>query len=107
MRPTPPRGSTLKWDISPSHIPSGDMETLRDSVRSCPSRNAMTSGPYWASDILANGCYRSTLTYLLSASSVRFDSVRDTLVRHFYADDYDGFRNTFIPARDIDSQAIE
>ena|ERR1051326_8706915 len=64
-------------------------------------------GPHWASDMLANGCYRSTLTYLLSASSVRFDSVRDTLVRHFYADDYDGFRNTFIPARDIDSQAIE
>jgi predicted acyl esterase len=64
-------------------------------------------GPHWASDMLANGCYRTTLAYLLSANTVRFDAVRDTLYNLLINDDYDGLYNTFVPPRDIDGRAFE
>ena len=64
-------------------------------------------GPHWASDMLANGCYRTTLAYLLSANTVRFDPIRDSLLNHFIADDYDGFYTRFVPPRDIDARAFE
>ncbi len=64
-------------------------------------------GPHWASDMLANGCYRSTLTYLMSANTVRFDPVRDTLLAYMIADDYDSFYNAFVTPRDIDGRAFE
>ena len=64
-------------------------------------------GPHWASDMLANGCYRTTLMYLLSANTVLFDPVRDTLFNFLLLDDYEGFYNTFVPSRDIDGKAFE
>jgi predicted acyl esterase len=63
-------------------------------------------GPSWASDVLANGCYRSTLMYLLSANTVRYDPIRDSLFNYLLVDDYDGFYNKFVPSRDIDRKAF-
>jgi predicted acyl esterase len=59
-------------------------------------------GPTWASDMLANGCYRSTLMYLVSASTVRFAPIRDSLYNLLLVDDYDNFTTEFVTNRDID-----
>ena len=63
-------------------------------------------GPSWASDMLANGCYRSTLMYLISANTVRFAPVRDTLFNYLLVDDYDGFYNKFVTPRNIDTKTF-
>lgn len=62
-------------------------------------------GPRWASDMLANGCFRSTLMYLLYASSVNYDPIRDTLFNLMLADDYDAFFTKFSTSRDINPTA--
>ncbi len=58
-------------------------------------------GARWASDILVNGCYRSTLMYLLYSNTVQYDAVRDTLFNFLLDDDYDAFYNMFVGERDI------
>ncbi|MDI6765482.1 MAG: alpha/beta fold hydrolase [Bacteroidota bacterium] len=59
-------------------------------------------GARWASDILVNGCYRSTLMYLLFANTVQYDAVRDTLFDFLLNDDYSAFYNMFVGGRDIE-----
>ncbi len=63
-------------------------------------------GPRWASDMLTNGSYRSTLMYLLYANTVHYAPVRDTLFNFLLDDNYDAFYNKFVPPRDIDPNAF-
>jgi hypothetical protein len=60
-------------------------------------------GPHWASDMLANGAYRTTLCYLLSAYTVRYDSaMSDSLLQDLWNDRYGQFYDRFTTLRDID-----
>ncbi len=63
-------------------------------------------GPSWASDLLANGCYRTTMMYLISANTVRFGPIHDTLYNYLLDDNYDAVTNKFVPQRDINRKAF-
>jgi predicted acyl esterase len=62
--------------------------------------------PRWASDMLANGCFRTTLVTLLQMPGVRYDPVRDTLWQLLREEDHDGFLRVFAPERDVDTAAL-
>jgi len=58
--------------------------------------------PQWASDMLTNGSVRRTLLLLLATKSVRYTSLRDTLLSFVVKDKYDSLLARFPQNRDLD-----
>jgi len=59
--------------------------------------------PLWATDMFMNGCYRRTLSFLLTTSTVRYDQERDTLWELLRNDEYEALRTRFGAGRDLDT----
>ncbi len=63
--------------------------------------------PRWASDMFANGAIRRTLPILLKTSSIKYDSMRDTLWNLLVRDSFDSLFNIFTQPRDIDTVVLQ
>ncbi len=61
--------------------------------------------PQWASDMLMNGSIRRTLLLLLTTNTVRYASIRDSLLPFVINDEYDSLLERFPKDRDIDPAA--
>lgn len=59
--------------------------------------------PRWASDMFANGSIRRTYGTLLTAATVRYDAVRDTLWSYLRKDAYEASLSLFNATRDLDT----
>jgi hypothetical protein len=62
--------------------------------------------PLWASEMTANGSFRSTLMFLLDNVGVRYTPLADTLRALLRSDDHSRFRSRFAAGRDVDTLAL-
>jgi predicted acyl esterase len=72
----------------------------------CAAGVADVIAPHWASDMLANGSVRTTLTFLLQTEGVRYAPVRDSLWALLRSDDFRALREMFVTSRDVDTARL-